>query len=170
VIWFVGASLAAVWFVFRDPSFDVRPLVLGSLMPELDGLFGGARVMHSLAFSLVLLLAVMLATIGRRATRKRWLGLPIGTMLHLAVDGAWANGRVFGWPLGGWSFEDAPLPLVERGWWNIPLEVAGIALVAWCWRAGRLGDPTRRRDVITTGRLFAPLATAGPTPGGAVPR
>ena len=46
--------LGAVWFVFRDPSFDVRPLALGAVLPELDGLYGGARIMHSLVFSLVL--------------------------------------------------------------------------------------------------------------------
>lgn len=155
--WFVGASLAAVWFVFRDPSFDVRPVVVGALVPELDGLFGGARVMHTLAFSLVLLFAVMMATIGRRPARKRWLGLPIGTMLHLVVDGAWAETQVFGWPLGGWGFGDAPLPYVARGWWNVPLELAGIALLVWCWRAGGLSDPARRRDVARTGRLFAPM-------------
>lgn len=158
VMWFVGASLAAVWFVFRDPNFDVRPLVLGALLPELDGLFGGARLVHTLLFSLTLLFVVMITTIGQRATRKRWLALPIGTMLHLVVDGAWTDAHVFGWPLGGWSFGDTPLPIVERGWWNVPLELAGLALLAWCWRAGKLGDPQRRRDVARTGRLFAPLA------------
>ncbi|MBA3604851.1 MAG: hypothetical protein H0W46_02560 [Acidimicrobiia bacterium] len=161
ICWFVGASLAAVWFVFRDPGFDVRPLVLGALLPELDALLGGARVMHSLVFSLFLLVVVMLATIGRRGARKRWLGLPIGTMLHLVVDGAWTDTHVFGWPLGGWGFDDAPLPLVARGWWNIPLEMAGIALLAWCWRAGGLADPARRGEVARTGRLFAPLAAVG---------
>jgi len=94
-------------------------------------------------------------TIGRRATRKRWLALPIGTMLHLVVDGAWTDARVFGWPLGGWSFEGAELPAVARGWWNVPLELAGIALLVWCWRFGGLACAARRRDVAATGRLFA---------------
>ena len=155
--WFLGAVLGAVWYVFRDPRFDVRLLAVGAVLPELDGLFGGARAMHSLAFSLVVLAIVMLTTIGRRSVRRMWLGLPIGTMLHLVVDAAWANGRVFGWPLSGWSFDDAPLPSVERGWWNLPLELAGLAILVWFSRRAVLTDPERRRDLVRTGRLYERL-------------
>lgn len=155
LFWFVGTVLAAVWLVFRDPRFDVRLLVVGAVLPELDGLFGGARVMHSLAFSLALLLVVMLATVGRRPARKLLLGLPIGTMLHLVFDGAWANSRVFGWPLGGWSFGGARLPLVERGWWNIPLELVGVAILAWFWRTAGLAGRVRRAELARSGRLYA---------------
>lgn len=157
VFWFLGTVLGAVWYVFRDPRFDVRLLAVGALLPELDGLFGGARAMHSLAFSLVLLAVVMLATVGRRSARRMWLGLPIGTMLHLVVDGAWTNARVFGWPLGGWSFEDAALPSIERGWWNVGLELAGLAILVWFWRRAGLADPARRRDLRQTGQLYRSL-------------
>jgi hypothetical protein len=153
-LWFLATALATVWYVFRDPRFDVRPLALGAVLPGLDVLFGGAAVMHSLAFSLVLLLIVMVATIGRRAARKRWLGLPIGTMLHLVFDGAWADAGVFGWPLGGWSFDDPPRPALERGWWNVLLELIGLAILVWFWRRAGLSDPVRRRDVWRTGRLY----------------
>lgn len=161
LLWFLGAVLGAVWYVFRDPRFDVRLLAVGALLPELDALAGGARVLHSLAFSLVLLTAVMAATVGRRPVRRRWLGLPIGTMLHLVVDGAWTNARVFGWPLGGWSFDDARLPALARGWWNLPLELAGLALLVWFWRAAELGDAAHRKDFVRTGRLYERLAGAG---------
>src|SRR5690606_16128457 len=83
LLWFLGSALGAVWLVFRDRRFDVRLLAVGAVLPELDVVFGGARVMHSLVFSLVLLAVVMAATFGRRPARKLWLGLPIGTMLHL---------------------------------------------------------------------------------------
>lgn len=155
--WFLGAVLGAVWYVFRDPRFDVRLLAVGALLPELDGLFGGARVMHSLAFSLALLTIVMLATIGRRNARRLWLGLPIGTMLHLVFDGAWGNTTVFLWPLDGWSFEGAALPSVERGWWNVPLELAGLAILEWFWRRAGLADPARRRELVRDGRLYQSL-------------
>lgn|SRR5829696_857808 len=157
LLWFLGTALGAVWFVFRDPSFDVRPLALGAVLPELDGLFGAARIMHTLVFSLVLLAIVMLATIGRRAARKRWLGLPIGTMLHLVFDGAWAYALVFGWPLAGWSFDDAPMPFAERGWWNLVLELVGLAILVWFWRRAGLSDPARRREVWRTGQLYRGL-------------
>ncbi len=162
--WFLGTALGAVWYVFRDPRFDVRLLAVGAVLPELDALFGGARVMHSLAFSLVLLAVVMALTVGRRSARKLWLGLPIGTLLHLVFDGAWANAHVFGWPLGGWSFEDAPLPAAERGWWNLPLEIVGLAILIWFWRRAGLEDPARRRDLWRTGRLYERLAATSGRP------
>lgn len=160
--WYVGSALAAVWYVFRDQRFDVRLLVVGSLLPEVDALFGGARVMHTLAFSLALLALVMAATAGRKPARRLLLGLPIGTMLHLVFDGAWANTRVFAWPLGGFDFEGARLPVAERGWWNIPLELAGIALLLWFWRRAELNDPARRRELLHTGRLFAHMEHSQP--------
>jgi hypothetical protein len=154
-LWFVGTAILTVWFVFRDPRFDYRLLVAGSVLPLLDVLFGGARVMHTLVFSLVLLLAVMLLTVGRRSARRLWLGLAIGTLLHLVFDGAWTNTDVFWWPFGGWSFEDAQLPEASRGWWNVPLELAGFAILVWVWRTARLAEPARRWAVLRTGGLFA---------------
>ncbi len=153
-LWFVGTAIVAVWFVFRDPRFDYRLLVVGSVLPLLDALFGGARVMHTLVFSLALLLVVMLLTVGRRRARRLWLGLAIGTLLHLVFDGAWTNTDVFWWPFGGWSFENARLPEAARGWWNVPLELAGLAILVWVWRTARLADPARRRAVVRTGGLF----------------
>ena len=34
LVWFVGASLAAVWFVFRDPHFAFGWVVAGVLLPD----------------------------------------------------------------------------------------------------------------------------------------
>jgi LexA-binding, inner membrane-associated putative hydrolase len=154
-LWFVGTAIVAVWFVFRDPRFDYRLLVVGSVLPLLDALFGGARVMHTLAFSLAVLVAAMLLTVNRRRARRLWLGLAIGTLLHLIFDGAWTNTDVFWWPFGGWDFGDARLPEAQRGWWNVPLELIGLAILAWVWRTARLGDHARREAAWHTGRLFA---------------
>ncbi len=68
---------------------------------------GGAGVLHTLVFSLVLLLRRDgRRRAGRRPVRKLLLGLPIGTLLHLVFDGAWTNTDLFWWPFGGWSFDD----------------------------------------------------------------
>ena len=101
--------------------------------------------MHSLAFSVALLVVVMAASVGRRPRRKLLLGLPIGTFLHLVFDGAWATTDVFWWPFTGASIGDEPLPAVQRGWWNVPLEVIGLAIVVWVWRRAGLSDAARRR-------------------------
>ena len=75
-------------------------------------------------------------------------------MLHLVFDGAWANAELFWWPLGGWSFGDAPLPEVERGWWSLVLEAAGAAALVWIWRRSGLSDAAARRRFRADGRLF----------------
>ena len=90
--WFIGTAVVTIWFVFRDPAFDYRLLIVGSVLPALvDAFFGGARVLHSVTFSVALLAVLMLATPGRKPIRRMLLGLPLGTMLHLVFTGAWTN-------------------------------------------------------------------------------
>lgn len=156
--WFVGTVVVAVWFVFRDPAFDYRLLVVGAVLPALvDAPFGGARVLHSVTFSVALLVVLMLATSGRKPIRKTLLGLPVGTLLHLVFTGAWTNTTVFWWPFGGWSFDGAQHPVAARGWWNVPLELAGIGLCWWIVQRAELRDPARRAWFLRTGRLALPM-------------
>lgn len=165
--WFLGTAVTAVWFVFRDPAFDYRWLLVGSVLPAaVDALFGGARVLHSVTFSVLLLAVLMLATPGRKPIRKRLLGLPIGALLHLVFTGAWTNTTVFWWPFGGFDFGDAPHPVLERGWWNIPLELIGVALCAWIWRSAELDSSDRRAWFRSTGQLMLQTEPAGDTHAG----
>lgn len=159
LLWFWATGFASVWFVFRDARFDYRVLAFGVLLADLvDGLTGGAWVFHSLAGSVLLLVGVMAATVGRRAARKRWLALPIGTFLHLIFDGAFTNTEVFWWPFTGWGFDGDPLPVVARGWWNLPLEVIGAGILLVGWRRLGLRDAERRRWFLRTGQLLTPGA------------
>ena len=152
--WFVGTACAAVWFVFRDDRFDYRVLVLGALLPDIvDGAWGGARAMHSVVASAVVLVAVMVATSRGTDTRRRWLALPIGMFLHLVFDGAFADAVTFWWPMSGLSLSDAPLPSIERGLLNIPLELVGLVLVVWLARSHGLVDRAALRGFARTGRL-----------------
>ena len=153
-LWFIGTAVLTVAYVFRDPTFDYRLLVVGSVLPLADAFTSGAGVLHTLVLSLVLMLVVMLSSVGRRPVRKLWLGLPIGTMLHLVFDGAWATTELFWWPLGGWSFEELALPEASRGWLAVPFELAGLLMVAWVWRRSHLGDPAARQAFLHQGRLF----------------
>lgn len=157
--WFVGTVIVAVWFVFRDPAFDYRLLIVGSILPAVaDAFAGGARLLHSLTFSVALLVVLMLATPGRKPIRRTLLGLPIGTLLHLVFTGAWMNTTVFWWPFGGLSFGDAPHPVADRGWWNVPLEVIGLGLCWWVSRRAGLADPERRSAFRRVGRLDLPIS------------
>jgi hypothetical protein len=153
--WFIGTAVVTVGVVFRDPRFDYRLLIVGSVLPISDGVFGGARMLHSVTFSVVLIAAMMIATSGRKPIRKMLLGLPIGMILHLVFGGAWGNTEVFWWPFFGTSFNGSPLPMVDRGWWSVPLELMGVVICVWLWRNNQLGDPARRRTFLRDGQLDA---------------
>ena len=153
--WFIGTAIITVGLVFRDPRFDYRLLIVGAVLPIGDGIFGGARWLHSITVSVILLALLMIATTGRRPVRKMLLGLPIGMILHLVFDGAWNNTEVFWWPFFGLGFDDAPLPITDRGIWTFVLEAIGVALCVWLWRHNRLGDPQRRSAFVHTGQLDA---------------
>ena len=58
-LWFIGASWVLVALVFQSPALDYRLVMLGSVLPLLDGFTGGASVLHSLLFSVVLLAMVL---------------------------------------------------------------------------------------------------------------
>lgn len=153
-LWFIGSALVVVWYVLHDTAIDYRVLVAGAVLPDLiDAPFGGARFAHTVLASATLLVAVMLATRGRRQARRRWLALPIGTLLHLAVDGVWGEATTFWWPFLGGSL-DSPLPSLDRGPALLLLqEAAGAAAIVWFVRRFRLTDPVVRNGFLRTGRL-----------------
>lgn len=152
--WFIATAILAVAYVFRDPRFDYRLLVVGAVLPEIEVLVGHAWILHTLLFSVVLLVVVMAATAGRKPRRKLLLGLPIGTFLHLVFDAAWSDSELFWWPALGTSFADRQVPSVDRGWVSIVLEVVGIALCVHVARRSRLDTAAgrqafRERGVLT---------------------
>lgn len=162
-IWFVGLSLVVVWAVFQDPAIDYRLVAAGAVGPVvIDGAFGGARLLHTAVFSIVLLAAVMIATQSRRRMRRRLLAIPIGTFLHLVLDGTWARVDTFWWPVFGTSLAES-LPETDRPFWAVlAMEVAGLAALLWFRARFRLDDPVRFRQFLRTGRLgrdFRPGAT-----------
>ena len=114
-------------------------------------------MLHSVTFSVALLVVLMLATPGRKPIRKTLLGLPVGTLLHLVFTGAWTNTTVFWWPFGGWSFDGAQHPVAARGWWNVPLELIGIGLCWWIVQRAEMRDPARRAWFFRTGQLALPM-------------
>ena len=155
LLWFSGLSIVIVWQIFHDPAIDHRLVIAGALLPDLvDGPWGGARVMHSVIGSAVLLTVIMVTTRGHRLLRRRLLALPIGTFLHLVLDGAWTRASVFWWPFLGWSFHRAPLPSFGHPVVVTLLEeVVGAVALLWVWARFGLGDPERRERFVKTGRF-----------------
>ena len=176
LFWFIATSIWSVWYVFRDPNFDYRLLAIASLIPDvLDGLVGfvglaeivgfrgGAGPFHSVITSVVVLFGIMLTTTGRRPIRQRLLAIPIGMFMHLIFDGAFTDAKIFWWPLAGTNFASTnipktnttgmPLPSLERGIWNLPLEIFGVVALIIAWRYFSLSDASRRRLFLSKGKL-----------------
>ena len=164
--WFVGGAVVAVWFVFRDPRFDLRLLAVGALLPDLVDLpLGRVSPAHSLLAAVGVLAGVVLATYGRKPSRRRWLAVPIGMLMHLVLDGVVASTTVFWWPFAGTDLEGRSVPTVERGWWNLPLELIGTVALVWVWRRGGLGQPEARRHLWRHGQVVISTSRpAGPPP------
>ena len=154
VLWFAGLSVLIVWLVFQSPALDYRFVIAGAVLPSIESFFGDPFVLHTLVGAVGLLVVVMLATRHRRLVRRRWLGLPIGMFLHLALDGTWSDAGLFWWPFLGDPLSDGTVPEAGRGWGLILLlEVVGAAVLAWCWFRFRLDVPDRRQRFVRTGRL-----------------
>jgi hypothetical protein len=153
LLWFVGPSILLVWAVFRSPAADYRVVAAGALLPLVELPFGQPRLLHSLAGAAVLLVVVMVGARGQRIVQRRLLGLPIGVLMHLVLDGAWTDTRGFWWPFLGGSWSTSELPELGRGWFNVVLELAGAVTCWWGWRRFRLDEPERRRLFLTTGRV-----------------
>ena len=120
LFWFIGTSIASVWSVFRDPKFAYRWVIVGALIP-----------VFSVVTVVGFLVAVMLLTIGKKSIRKNFLALTIGLFMHLVFDGAFLSTKMFWWPLAGLSLDGYAVPLIERGFLNIPFEIVGIGLMLW---------------------------------------
>jgi glycerol uptake facilitator-like aquaporin len=166
ILWFAGLAVLMVWQVFRDTAIDYRLVIVGAMLPDvIDGIAGGrAQVLHSVVTSALLLVIVMLATRHRRAARRRLLAIPIGTFLHLVLDGMWAKTAVFWWPLFG-AGRSVRLPTASRGPAAIVVqELLGAAALWWCWRRFQLGEPERRAAFLRTGRFGRDLAGPPRTP------
>ena len=154
LLWFAGGSFLAVWLVFRDPAIDNRLVMAGAVLPDVvDLLTGGPWLGHTVGASVVLLLGIMLATRGRRLLRRQLLAVPIGTFLHLVLDGAWTDTDTFWWPAFGTRLGGGRLPSLERGALTLVLEAVGLAILVWAYRRFRLDEPERRRHFLRSGRL-----------------
>ena len=154
LLWFVFGAIFGVWNVFQSPGLDFRLIAAGALLPELIDLpFGAQAYAHTLLAATVVLLATMLATMGRgrRLRRRRTLGLAIGWFSALVLSAAWAHKEVFWWPAFGAARPDAPL----FGAWPVVVieELLGAAAAWWTWSRFALSDAARRRALFRNGRL-----------------
>lgn len=154
-LWFAGLSLAIVWVVFRSPAVDHRLVALGAVLPVGEVVLGGPGVLHTVLGAVAALILVMLGS-RQRLRQRQLLGIPVGLLLHLVLDGVWSSTELFWWPVFGLDFGADGLPELER---SLPvalaMELAGAGALAVAWRRFGLGDADRRRRFVRTGRLEA---------------
>ena len=156
LIWFVVLSVLLVAVVFKSPGIDYRAVIVGALLPSVEGLTGGPKVLHSVTGAVAVLAVVMVATRRRRVVRRAVLGVPIGLMAHLVLDGSFMVTGIFWWPFAGVAFADGQIPEWSQWTRSLVLEAIGVAVGVWAWRLFRLGDPERRDRFWHQGRLDLP--------------
>lgn len=152
---FVAAAVLVVLVVFDSPAVDYRFVAFGAVLPLVETLTGRSLILHTLSGSVLLLSLVMLATVGSRLRRRRWLGVPIATFIFLVVSGSWTRTELFWWPAAGLSgIGSAPLPEFDRPAVVLILsELVGIGALGWLAYRYELFRPENRRRLLSTGRL-----------------
>ncbi|MEM7341521.1 MAG: hypothetical protein AAF467_22910 [Actinomycetota bacterium] len=153
ILWFVIVAPVVVAEVFRSPMVDYRTVALGAALPVIDVVIGRATVLHTLAAPVVVLTVVMLATIGRRLVRRRWLGVPIGLFLHLVLDATWADRALFWWPAFGFGFEGGAPEAGRSLAVLIALDLLAVGVAVWAARRYGLTDPANRQLLLRRGHL-----------------
>ena len=154
-LFFAVSAVVVVLFVFDSPAVDYRWVALGGVLPLVEAVTLRPLVLHTLAGSVVLLAAVMAATVGRRLVRRRWLGIPIGTFVFLTVSGVWARTELFWWPFAGFdAIGVRPLPEFDRPVAVlVALEVGAVAVAVVLGRRLGFDEAETRARFFGTGRI-----------------
>jgi hypothetical protein len=173
LLWFAALAVGGVLLVFRDPRLDHRLVALGAVLPlpidalisAIGGQAGRTGPLHAISTHIVLLGLSMAATVGRKPIRKRALALVIGGFGHLVLDGAWADSKSFGWPIGGFGWSGR-LQFLERGLIvNVAMELVGAGVGLLLYRRCRLDRPQQRSAFVSRGSLeLLPVRRKRPTP------
>lgn len=154
LFWYLGLSFALVLMVFDSPLLDYRLVMLGSVLPWLDYLWGPALdawPMHSLLFPVLVMALVMTVASGRRLIQRRWIGLAIGLFMHLVLAATFATRELFWWPFSGLSVDATPW--VPPAALAIVLELVGVGVLFWLFRRLDLADRRRRETFASTGHI-----------------
>lgn len=152
---------------------DLRFLVFGALLPNIIDTpiaivtwssWQAPRLgAHSLMFGSVVMVVVLIAT-RRGARRKQWMLLATGILMHLALDGMWREPETLWWPFFGLEFTRTELSTfgeyasgVMRDPWMWLGELVGLVYLVFLWRSSGLQERDARRELLSTGRVSAPI-------------
>lgn len=176
ILWHAGLTMLIVWFVMRgSPRIDYRVVAVASLLPDLvdkpiGRIFFRERFESGQIYGHTLLLNVALFCVlffMRGRAKRRFVLVPISSLLHLAEDGMWSQPRVFWWPLFGAEFPQQAVgggpfaflnPLNNPG--AVWQEAVGLAVIIWLFASHGMVSRSGLRTFLRTGMLEAPRQDA----------
>lgn len=153
-LWFVILAPVVVAEIFRSPMLDYRIVALGALLPLIEVVLGHPSVLHTLLGAVLMLALVVLGTQKRRLVRRRLLGIPIGVLLHLVLDGSWTRASLFWWPAFGFDFGDQQVPEFAGSAVRVlVLEALALVVARLAYVRYELDQPANRELLLRTGQL-----------------
>ena len=154
LFWYAATAVLVIHYVFTDPQFDYRMLIIGSTVPVIGDITGGSlSALNSITIAVATLIVVMAITIGRRPRRRFLLGLPIGFLLHSVFGASWTTNKVFWWPFGGFDLGASDATISSRGVTPLVLEVVGLGLTVWIMKKNQLQSWEQLRSWSRDGKL-----------------
>ena len=173
LFWHVGATIAFVRYAFRDRNMDLRFLALGAVLPDVIdtpiGALGWSSFetvrlwSHGIIAASLAMVAVLILT-RRGPSRKRWMLVAVGIMMHLLLDAMWNEPATLWWPFlgseftstGPATFASYVVDVVENPvmWLG---EAVGLVYLIVLWRRAGLSDREERTALLRTGTVSAAI-------------
>jgi inner membrane protein len=172
ILWHAGLTMLIVWFVLRgNQRVDYRIVALASLIPDLidkpigriifKSRFDSGRIYaHTLILNLALFCVLFFM---RGRIKRKFVLIPLSSLLHLAEDGVWSTPKGFWWPLFGTSFPKEPTSGGTFSFFSvfaqpamIAQEAVGLAAILFLLGSHGLLDREGIKAFIRTGQLEAP--------------
>ena len=142
--------------IFRSPFLDYRLVAIGALLPVLETTLGFKWLLHTLIFSVGVLILVMLLGKGKRRLQRKFLPVPIGLLAHLVLDTTWTEKEIFWWPFtGSENFGNEVSRLEFSFSTGLILEFLAIIIAVWGWKKFDMKNSVNRSAFKSHGHLYS---------------
>ncbi|MEC7810214.1 MAG: hypothetical protein VX476_05425 [Actinomycetota bacterium] len=155
-LWFGVTSIVGTALIFRSPFLDYRLVAIGALLPVLETTLGFKWLLHTLIFSVGVLILVMLLGKGKRRLQRKFLPVPIGLLAHLVLDTTWTEKEIFWWPFTGSEKFGNEVSRLEFSFsTGLILEFLAIIIAVWGWKKFEMKNSANRSAFKRHGHLYS---------------
>ncbi|MBL89215.1 MAG: hypothetical protein CL517_02930 [Actinobacteria bacterium] len=155
-LWFGVTSIVGTALIFRSPFLDYRLVAIGALLPVLETTLGFKWLLHTLIFSVGVLILVMLLGKGKRRLQRKFLPVPIGLLAHLVLDTTWTEKEIFWWPFtGSENFGNEVSRLEFSFSTGLILEFLAIIIAVWGWKKFEMKNSVNLSAFKRHGHLYS---------------